>query len=132
MRPAIIFGDLELWLCGWLRREFPGVFVSNRLTDHKQPLAVVVRDDSGADDMIAADRRVAFTLYGENMAAVSRLARHLAARLRGLPVEDSGCPIIGVGSVFGPARVDSQGLAAVAYYLTCEMVVIGENADKQN
>ena len=123
--PVVEFPDVELLLTGWLKSVHPGVFVGNRLRTHNSRFSIVVRDDSGADGLITAQRRVALRFRGVigDVHLVSALARRTAALMRGL-AETPG-PIAAVGTIFGPYRTEGPDSDFAEYYLTAELTVVG-------
>ena len=127
MRPAVEFGDIELWLTTWLRPQLAAFdpFVSNILKTNAKAFAVIVRDDSGADHLVTADRRVGIRCIGTNPQRTGALARRVAALMRQAAQPDTGNPVGAVGQVYGPYRVEATNSDQTEYYLTAELVVVG-------
>ena len=123
--PVIEFPDVELWATGWLRPQLAdwSPFVSNQLTTHTKAFAVIVRDDSGPDGLVTAERRVGVRVIGTDKVRTGALARRVAALLRGAALPET--PVAAVGSIRGPYRVDSPDSTTVEWYLTAELTVVG-------
>lgn len=123
-RPDVIFDDLELWLCGYLRSHLAdGVYVANRLASDDLP-AVLVRDDSGLDQQVTAERRVAIRVIDTDALRASNLARTVARLVRICASADPASPAACL-SVYGPARVEPDSHDLTEHLLTAELVVLG-------
>ena len=123
-RPAVIFDDLELWLCGYLRAALPeGTLITNRQASGDLP-AVLVRDDSGLDQQVTAERRVAIRVIDTDALRASNLARTVARLVRICASTDPASPAACL-SVYGPARVEPDSHDLTEHLLTAELIVLG-------
>ena len=123
-RPDVIFDDLELWLCGYLRSHLADpVYVANRQVSGDLP-AVLVRDDSGLDQQVTAERRVAIRVIDTDALRASNLARTVARLVRTCASTDPVSPAACL-SVYGPARVEPDSHDLTEHLLTAELVVLG-------
>ena len=130
MTTAIEYPDLELWAAGYLRaglaswsatvgREFPAPGATFGY-------AVVVRDDSGADQQFTASRLLAVTVIGpggEHYQA-GRCAERVAALLRISAGPGADTPVARCRSVRGPYAVPSN-TGRPELYLTADLIVTG-------
>ncbi len=131
--------DLEDWLTGYLRSEFPEAQVGNKEPSDlgkRLPLAkpvIVVRDDSGPRlDYTTFDRSVGVSVLAGSRAndkPANDLARSVAAVLFDLAIATApGSPIASVdmGGCNGPYPV-VETLDVARRYMTAQYTVIGSH-----
>lgn len=111
MTAPIIFPDVELLLCGYLRTAlasygFPGMFVSN--ARGSQVEAVWVRRDGGpALDQVREAARVSVNVFAATEQRATDLARTVSALMVAAP---NGAPIVRVEENSGPSPIaDATG-----------------------
>jgi hypothetical protein len=123
MSTPIVFPDVELWACGYLRpalaaHGYAGTFVSNKRTT--AAVAVWVRRDGGGTlDQIRAAPRLTVNVFHTSEQTVTDLARTVSALLVAAP---DGNPVLRVTEVAGPTPVAD---ASPRRYMTFELVVRG-------
>ena len=130
--------DIELWLTGYLRSQFPGVQVSNKEPDTlslplTRPL-IVVRDDGGPRlSWMVFDRSVGVSVLAgtrRNDQPVNDLARRVAGALMDDDIAVvAGSPVVGVNGdgCLGPYAVVEQ-LDVARRYLAVQYEVSGSVA----
>lgn len=131
----VVYGDLELFLTGFIRRELAergetGVFVSNQFPNPSRSKAVVVRDDSGPDtSAVTMSPTVGITvLAGDDPtqgAEATRLAQLVKAIVKGSARVEAGNPVAAVLGSTGPFKVPDES-GQPRRYMTFELSVVGE------
>ena len=122
MTSPVIWPDVELYLCGYLRTalatyDYEDIFVSNRR--ETQTVAVWVRRDGGAGlDQIREGPRVGVNVYAATEKAATDLARTVSALLRAA----TASPILRVVQVTGPSPIPD---AVCRRFMSFEFVVRG-------
>lgn len=122
MSAPIIFPDVELWACAYLRTAlaahgYPGMFVSN--VRGTQTQAVWVRRDGGAAQLVTEDARLGVNVFAASEQAAGDLARTVSALMRA--AAGSG-QVKRVTQPLGPSPVaDSQPRR----FMSFELVVKG-------
>lgn len=124
MSTAIIFPDVELWACGYLRTAlaahgFPGMYVSNRYAG--RTTEVWVRRDGGRvlDDTVREAPRLGINAFAQTEQGATDLARTVSAILLG---SANGLPICKAEQVLGPSPVADT---LPRRFMTFEFVVRG-------
>jgi hypothetical protein len=123
MTTPLIFPDIELWACAYLRTElaafgYPGTYVSNRRGT--QATAVWVRrDGGGALDQVREAPRLGVNCFAPSEQAVTDLARTVCALLIASP---DGAPVVKATQITGPSPVADSGPRR---FLSIELVVRG-------
>ena len=132
MNPDLIFPDVEQRLIDWgaLQLSEFDPEITDHLTTTNKLCAVIVRDDSGPDDLVTAARRVAFRVIGTDRDTTSLLARVLAQRLRNAAFTTDW--IAAVGAIRGPFKSPPTNPADFEYYLTAELIVLGETPQEKD
>lgn len=124
--PSLSFADMEAWAVGWLTPKLaPGTWVARTFppTNSAVALAVVVRDDSGADDgWLLGQRRLGFTVLAHDYQTAGDAARLVAAWLRASPA-DLSTPVVKV-TIRGPYSVSTD--PRTEFYLTADLTVVGQ------
>lgn len=119
----VVFPDVELWACDFLRAQLPdfgqaGVFVSNRREN--QAKAVWVRRDGGPSlDQFRETARLGINVFAATEKAVADLAAVVSAVLRFSP---DGQPVLRVTQQSGPSSVEDTHPRR---YMTFEVTVRG-------
>jgi len=123
MSVPIVFPDVELWACSYLRpalsaHGYAGTYVSNKR--NTAAVAVWVRRDGGGTlDQVREAPRLTVNVFHSTEQGVTDLARTVAALLVASP---DGNPVLRVTEVAGPTPVADSGPRR---YMTFELVVRG-------
>jgi hypothetical protein len=109
--PAVIFPDVEMWACGYLRTELAArpepycadVFVSNTMPNTRSDRMVLVRRDGGPrTSLVRETARMTVRTWATSEQDANDLARMVAALLWAAP---DGDPVIRVDQPTGPSPV---------------------------
>jgi hypothetical protein len=109
--PAVIFPDVEMWACGYLRTELDArpepycadVFVGNTMPNTRSDRMVLVRRDGGPrTSMVRETARMTVRTWATSEQDANDLARMVAALLWAAP---DGDPVIRVDQPTGPSPV---------------------------
>lgn len=106
MSTPIVFPDIELWACGYLRTTlaahgYPATHVAN--TYDGRPVAVWVRRDGGPVlDAVREQPRIGVNVFALTEQAAADLARTVSALL--LAAAD-GLPVLRARSLSGPSPI---------------------------
>jgi hypothetical protein len=123
MTTPIVFPDVELWACTYLRAAlasygYPGTYVSNRRGT--QAVAVWVRRDGGGTiDVIRESPRLSVNVFHSSEQGATDLARTVAALLIASP---NGDPVLRVTEALGPTPIADS---SPRRFMTFEVVVRG-------
>lgn len=136
---AIIHGDLELWMTGWLRAQLaarPEPVCRDVKVDNKEPqpgaewpakLVVIRYDGSSVVELHVDSAALGATIYAGTKAApkdANDLARIVRALIGDCARVEPGNPVAAVISTSGPIPVADEGPKAVRYIPT-ELAVVG-------
>lgn len=109
--PTVIFPDVELWACGYLRAELDArtepytdaVYVGNTVPETRLDRMVVVRRDGGPRESLTWETaRLTVRVWASSEQEANDLARMVAALLWAAP---TGEPVIRVTQPTGPTPV---------------------------
>jgi hypothetical protein len=109
--PAVIFPDVEMWACGYLRTELAArpesycadVFVSNTMPNTRSDRMVLVRRDGGPrTSLVRETARMTVRTWATSEQDANDLARMVAALLWAAP---DGDPVLRVDQPTGPSPV---------------------------
>lgn len=109
-QPLVIFPDVELWACQYLKPALDArpepytddVYVGNTVPATRTERMVVVRRDGGPRQQVWDNARLTVRVWGSSEQEVNDLARMVAALLWAAP---TGEPVIKVTQPTGPTPV---------------------------
>lgn len=127
--PLVVFPDVELWLCTYLRDELTvrgHADVRVATTYQRQARSVWIRRDGGPRlDVVREVARIGVNVYADGPTGepVNDLAQLVRALIGACP---DGKPVLTVTELSGPSPVDDPS-GQPRRYLTFELIVRGSN-----